>query len=127
MSDPLQILVVEDEKAIAHMIAMVLGGPASKVARARSGWEALIKIGATTGPQSMWLVHAQASEDRAVDGEAVDFRSIPIQSEGSRFRHYPTIGASRAAHIAPRPAHLISELYVGYQRQAVLGGTRPQS
>ena len=47
MSDPLQILVVEDEKAIAHMIAMVFGGPASKVARARSGWEALIKIGAT--------------------------------------------------------------------------------
>ncbi len=50
MSDPLQILVVEDEKAIAHMIAMILGGPASKVARARSGWEALIKIGATARP-----------------------------------------------------------------------------
>ena len=50
MSDPLQILVVEDEKAIAHMIAMVLGGPASKVARATSGWEALIKIGATARP-----------------------------------------------------------------------------
>src|SRR5882724_4762459 len=50
MSDPLQILVVEDEKAIGHMIAMVLGGPASKVARARSGWEALIKIGAAARP-----------------------------------------------------------------------------
>ena len=50
MSDPLQILVVEDEKAIAHMIAMVFGGPASKVARARSGWEALIKIGAAARP-----------------------------------------------------------------------------
>ncbi len=50
MSDPLQILVVEDEKAIAHMIAMILGGPASKVARAKSGWEALIKIGATARP-----------------------------------------------------------------------------
>jgi DNA-binding response OmpR family regulator len=46
----MQILVVEDEKAIAHMIAMVLGGPASKVVRARSGWEALIKIGATSKP-----------------------------------------------------------------------------
>ena len=46
----MQILVVEDEKAIAHMIAMVLGGPASKVVRARSGWEALIKIGATARP-----------------------------------------------------------------------------
>jgi DNA-binding response OmpR family regulator len=46
----MQILVVEDEKAVAHMIAMVLGGPASKVVRARSGWEALIKIGAAKKP-----------------------------------------------------------------------------
>jgi len=29
---------------------MVLGGPASKVARARNGWEALIKIGASARP-----------------------------------------------------------------------------
>ena len=43
----MQILVVEDEKAVAHMIAMVLGGPAAKVVKARNGWEALIKIGAT--------------------------------------------------------------------------------
>ena len=50
MSHPLQILVVEDEKAVGHMIAMVLGGPACKVGRARSGWEALIKIGATARP-----------------------------------------------------------------------------
>jgi len=50
MSDPLRILVVEDEKAVAHMIAMVLGGPASKVARARNGWEALIKVGASHQP-----------------------------------------------------------------------------
>jgi CheY-like chemotaxis protein len=46
----MQILVVEDEKAVAHMIATVLGGPASKVVSARSGWEALIKIGATARP-----------------------------------------------------------------------------
>ena len=46
----MQILVVEDEKAVAHMIAMVLGGPASRVATARNGWEALIKIGATARP-----------------------------------------------------------------------------
>lgn len=46
----MQILVVEDEKAVAHMIAMVLGGPACKVVRARNGWEALIKVGATARP-----------------------------------------------------------------------------
>ena len=46
----MQILVVEDEKALAHMIAMVLGGPSAKVATARNGWQALIKIGATARP-----------------------------------------------------------------------------
>lgn len=46
----MKILVVEDEKSIAHMIAMVLGGPTSKVTRAANGWEALIKIGATPQP-----------------------------------------------------------------------------
>lgn len=46
----MRILVVEDEKAVAHMIAMVLGGPAAKVSTAKNGWEALIKIGATPKP-----------------------------------------------------------------------------
>jgi DNA-binding response OmpR family regulator len=46
----MHILVVEDEKAVGHMIAMVVGGPASKVVRASSAWEALIKIGATVRP-----------------------------------------------------------------------------
>jgi CheY-like chemotaxis protein len=46
----MRILVVEDEKAVAHMIAMVLGGPSAQVATARNGWEALIKIGATLKP-----------------------------------------------------------------------------
>lgn len=50
MSAPLQILVVEDEKALAHMIAMIVGGPSSKVATAKSGWEALIRIGAAPRP-----------------------------------------------------------------------------
>ena len=50
MSDSLRILVVEDEKALAHMIGMVVGGPTAKVARARNGWEALIKIGANARP-----------------------------------------------------------------------------
>jgi CheY-like chemotaxis protein len=50
MANPLKILVVEDEKAIAHMIAMVLGGPAATVVQAKNGWEALMRIGATTRP-----------------------------------------------------------------------------
>jgi two-component system, NtrC family, response regulator HydG len=50
MNDSLRILVVEDEKAVAHMIAMVLGGPASKVVKARNGWEALMKVGVAARP-----------------------------------------------------------------------------
>ena len=50
MTEIMQILVVEDEKAVAHMIAMVLGGPAAKVVKARNGWEALIKVGTTARP-----------------------------------------------------------------------------
>lgn len=46
----MQILVAEDEKAVAHMIAMVVGGPTAKVSTARNGWEALIKIGASALP-----------------------------------------------------------------------------
>ena len=47
---PLQILTVEDEAAIAQMLALVLGGPTAKVTRAADGWEALIKIGASEKP-----------------------------------------------------------------------------
>jgi two-component system OmpR family response regulator len=50
MSDPLKILVVEDEKSVSHVIAMVLGGPTSKVTTARNGWEALIRIGVEPKP-----------------------------------------------------------------------------
>jgi two-component system, chemotaxis family, chemotaxis protein CheY len=50
MNNPLRILVVEDDKAVARVIALMLGGPAAKIAMAANGWEALIKIGATARP-----------------------------------------------------------------------------
>ncbi len=50
MKTPLQILTVEDENAVAQMLAIVLGGPTAKVTRASDGWEALIKIGASARP-----------------------------------------------------------------------------
>jgi CheY-like chemotaxis protein len=50
MGEALQILAVEDEKAVAQILAVVLGGPMAKVSRAGEGWEALIKIGATARP-----------------------------------------------------------------------------
>jgi DNA-binding response OmpR family regulator len=50
MREALQILAVEDEKALAQILAVVLGGPAAKVTRASDGWEALMKIGAAKRP-----------------------------------------------------------------------------
>ena len=46
----MQILAVEDEKAVAQILAVILGGPTSRVSRAADGWEALIKIAATPRP-----------------------------------------------------------------------------
>ncbi|MEO7165409.1 MAG: response regulator [Spartobacteria bacterium] len=50
MRESLQILAVEDEKAVAQILAVVLGGPMSIVTRAADGWEALIKVAATSRP-----------------------------------------------------------------------------
>lgn len=50
MSEVLQILAVEDEKAVAQILAVVLGGPMAKVTRAADGWEALIKVIAAPKP-----------------------------------------------------------------------------
>jgi CheY-like chemotaxis protein len=50
MNNRLRILVVEDDKAVARVIALMLGGPAAKIAMAANGWEALIKIGASARP-----------------------------------------------------------------------------
>jgi CheY-like chemotaxis protein len=50
MKDALQILAVEDEKAVAQLMALVLGGPASKVTCAADGWEALMRVAAAPRP-----------------------------------------------------------------------------
>jgi CheY-like chemotaxis protein len=55
MREPLQILAVEDEKAVAQILAVVLGGPMAKVTRAADGWEALIKIAASPLPFDLIL------------------------------------------------------------------------
>ena len=50
MRQALQILAVEDEKAVAQILAVILGGPMAKVTRACDGWEALIKVAASKKP-----------------------------------------------------------------------------
>jgi CheY-like chemotaxis protein len=50
MREALQILAVEDEKAVAQILAVILGGPMARVTRAADGWEALIKITAMPQP-----------------------------------------------------------------------------
>lgn len=46
----LNILAVEDETAVAELLALVLGGPNCKVATANNGEKALAKIGAAKKP-----------------------------------------------------------------------------
>ena len=46
----LRILTVEDEPAVTHMLALLLGGPGAKITNACDGWMALMKIGAATEP-----------------------------------------------------------------------------
>ena len=50
MKDRLRILTVEDEPAVTHMLALLLGGPGAKITNACDGWMALMKIGATSEP-----------------------------------------------------------------------------
>jgi CheY-like chemotaxis protein len=50
MKDRLRILTVEDEPAVTHMLALLLGGPRAKITNACDGWMALMKIGAAAEP-----------------------------------------------------------------------------
>jgi CheY-like chemotaxis protein len=50
MKDRLRILTVEDEPAVTHMLALLLGGPGAKITKACDGWMALMKIGAAAEP-----------------------------------------------------------------------------
>jgi CheY-like chemotaxis protein len=51
VKDPrLRILTVEDEPAVTHMLALLLGGPGAKITNACDGWMALMKIGAAAEP-----------------------------------------------------------------------------
>ena len=50
MKDRLRILTVEDEPAVAQMVALLLGGPGATITNACDGWMALMKIGAAAEP-----------------------------------------------------------------------------
>ncbi|CAN5611781.1 N/A [soil metagenome] len=50
MKNGLRILTVEDETAVAQLLALVLCGPRCKVTAAADGWEALAKIDTASQP-----------------------------------------------------------------------------
>jgi len=50
MNNHLRILAIEDETAVAQLLALVLCGPTSKVTNASNGEEALAKIAAASRP-----------------------------------------------------------------------------
>ena len=55
MKNGLRILTVEDETAVAQLLALVLCGPNCKVTSAADGGEALAKIAAWRGPTTSLL------------------------------------------------------------------------
>ena len=83
MRKALQILAVEDEKAVAQILAVVLGGPMAKVVRAVDGWEALIKIGAATQPFDVVITDHRMGPDqwRSRNRSSKTFRGFPLLSQ----------------------------------------------
>jgi CheY-like chemotaxis protein len=59
MSNHLRILAVEDEAAVAQLLALVLGGPTSKVTNVCNGEEALAKIAADSQPFDIVIHRSQ--------------------------------------------------------------------
>ena len=68
MKDPrLRILRVEDEPAVTHMLALLLGGPGAKITNACNGWMALMKIGAAAEPFDVIITDHRMPRMNGVD------------------------------------------------------------
>ena len=76
MRQALQILAVEDEKAVAQILAVVLGGPMARVIRAADGWEADVYA---KGAQSDPVVPANG-EKGVLRGGSWDYSAVKAKS-----------------------------------------------
>jgi CheY-like chemotaxis protein len=63
----LRVLTVEDEPAVAQMVAHVVGGPGAKITNACNGWMALMKIGAAAEPFDLIITDHQMPRMNGLD------------------------------------------------------------
>jgi CheY-like chemotaxis protein len=67
MKGGLRILTVEDEPAVAQMVALIVGGPGAKVTNACDGRMALMKIGAAAEPFDLIITDHRMPRIKGLD------------------------------------------------------------
>lgn len=101
MKESVKILAVEDETAVAQLLALVLCGPHCKVTTAGNGEEALAKIAAS--PRPFDVVLTDHSMPRVTGLELV--RQLRVQNFGGKI-------AVLSAHLTEQNVHAYQELGV---------------
>ena len=101
MTESKKILAVEDETAVAQLLALVLCGPTCKVTTARNGAEALQKIAAAAQPFDVVITDHQMPE---VNG-------LQLVRE-LRAHHFPGKIAVLSAHLTEKNVHAYEDLHV---------------
>jgi two-component system response regulator QseB len=101
MNNHLRILAVEDEAAVAQLLALILGGPTCKVTTACDGKEALAKLAA--GSQPFDIVITDHNMPRATGLELV--RELRARDFGGKI-------AVLSAHLNDENVQAYTELNV---------------
>lgn len=101
MKESKKILAVEDETAVAQLLALVLCGPSCKVTTACNGAQALAKMAATTKPFDVVITDHQMPE---VNG-------LQLVRE-LRAHHFPGKIAVLSAHLNEENVHAYQDLHV---------------
>ncbi len=101
MKESKKILAVEDETAVAQLLALVLCGPSCKITTACNGAEALQKIAAAAQPFDVVITDHQMPE---VNG-------LQLVRE-LRAHHFPGKIAVLSAHLTEKNMHAYEDLHV---------------
>jgi two-component system response regulator MprA len=101
MKEPLKILAVEDETAVARLLALVLCGPHCKVSTAADGGEALEKIAATSRPFDIVITDHQMPRVSGLDL----VRALRAQNFAGKI-------VVLSAHLTEKNTHAYEELNV---------------
>ena len=101
MKESKKILAVEDETAVAQLLALVLCGPSCKITTACNGAQALEKIAAAAQPFDVIITDHQMPE---VNG-------LQLVRE-LRAHHFPGKIAVLSAHLTEKNMHAYEDLHV---------------